>query len=164
MLSIYIEDFLLPPSEMTYIVDVEEGFTRIIGGIPDTETNRKLLSAIDLGTYYDSQYFLDRFGCKQAFSNISTGCKAALCVANLTDCVISTIECGDNAITAILQHCTEGNIILPFNFGINTLDKSIKDIRVGEYHFTSLQRLHKYLVDEFPDEPDLSIGGVSCLK
>lgn len=165
MLNIYIPEFLDPPSSLELIIDVEEAFTRITEGITNTETSRRLISIIDQGSYFDSQNFLDRFGNKQPFSYISTGCKAALCVSALPSCVISTIECGFNAIDAILQYCTVGNIILPFDYShICTLDTTKKDICVGHYHFTSLQRLHEYMNNEFPDAPDLSLEGITCLR
>lgn len=165
MLNIYIQGFLNPPANLSEILDAEEGFTRIIDGIADTTVNRALIATIDKGTYLDSQNFIDRFGNKQPLAYVSTGCKAALCVTSLADCVILMSECGRNAINAILQLCTSGNIILPFDYsGIATLDTSKKDIHVGNYKFTSLQRLQYYLLNEFPDEPDLSIGGISCLK
>lgn len=164
MLNIFITEFLDPPINLNLIEDVEEGFTRIIGGIPSSSVNKNLISAIDEGEYLDNFFFIDRFGCKQSISNLSTGCKAALSVNNLKDSVISTIECGVNAVNAILHYCVDGNLLLPFDYKlIDTTNTPAAPIRVGDYQFSSLHRLNIYLTQEFPDEPDLGEEGILCL-
>lgn len=104
MLTVYIDQTDLPVEH-----DVENLFLRT--RLKDTPVNRKLIEVIEKGTYKDESSFVDRFGYKLWKSELSTGCKAALCVANHPDKIIDTAECGFNARDAIINYCKEGNIL-----------------------------------------------------
>lgn len=111
MLNIYVRDRMEDvPKSIEYIHDVELGFNKI--RLQDTDLNRKLLKNIEQAEYCDIQSFIDRFGYKLYTKYMSTGCKAALCVANMPDKLINVAECGLNAISSIIHNCTEGNILV----------------------------------------------------
>ena len=89
-----------------------------------SEKSKVLMKLIDRADYVDNFTIIDRFGDKTFIDNLSTGCKTAICVVEYPDKWISTLECGLNALNAILTTCDEGNIIIldtgwdiPMTFG-----------------------------------------------
>lgn len=83
--------------------DIEALFKQIrIKGTPE---EKEAIYKIEHGKYNDSNSFIDRFGYKLYLSELSTGCKAALCVINNPDLQINLIECGINDIDVILTTC-----------------------------------------------------------
>ena len=164
MLNVYIPEFMDLPKDKTLIADVEECFSAIRGAIPDCDVSRKLINYIEQGQYLDEGHFIDRFGNKLSMNNLSTGCKAGLCVYCFPDKLISTIECGANAITAIIWYCRHGNITIPFDYrGLCSFEAPSIDVRVGNYRFTEMLPLIKYIEDTFPDAPDLAEEGISSV-
>lgn len=89
-----------------------------------SEKSKVLMKLIDRADYVDNFTIIDRFGDKTFIDNLSTGCKTAICVVEYPDKWINTLECGLNALNAILTTCDEGNIIIldtgwdiPMTFG-----------------------------------------------
>ena len=104
--------------QLDCIADVEELFKKIkITGKPE---ERRAIELLEQGRYLDENGFIDRFGYKLRLSELSTGCKAILCVLNTPDQWIDTKECGLNAISVMISLCRDGKII------IHDLDSKLK--------------------------------------
>lgn len=101
----------------TPITDIEALFKQI--RIKGTEEEKAVIAKIEQGKYNDDNSFIDRFGYKLYLSELSTGCKAALCVINKPDIQINLIECGINALDVILSTCKKGSIIIERTRGYN---------------------------------------------
>lgn len=65
---------------------------------------------MEQGKYLEPSFFIDRFKTKLPKDSLSTGCKAALVVENRPNKPVSLIECGYNAVSAIIQYCREGEV------------------------------------------------------
>lgn len=147
-------------TQETPITDVEALFKKIrIKGTPE---EMEVISKIEHGKYNDDSSFIDRFGYKLYLSELSTGCKAALCVLNKSDLQINLIECGINALDVILTTCKNGSVIMRER-GITIKDYSENgkiEVELDGYLFTTVERLNYYLFNERPFEPDFSIGGI----
>lgn len=143
------------------LTDVEELFRQI--KVKGTPKEREVISKIEQGTYNDENSFIDRYGYKLYLSELSTGCKAALCVLNKPDVQINLIECGINALDVILTVYKNGSVIM------RDRDVTIRDysehedieVELDGYLFTTVDRLNYYLFEERPFKPDLSIGGIN---
>ena len=128
--------------------NIETEFMKV--NLMDSVINRKIIELIEKGTYNDNVSFIDRYGFKLYTSELSTGCKAALCVANNPNEVYNIKECGYNAQDVIITILKEGNIIIPAR------DMKIKDysedgkieVQLDGYKFTSVKRLNKYISEE----------------
>lgn len=144
----------------TPITDIEALFKQI--RIKGTEEEKAVISKIEQGKYNDDNSFIDRFGYKLYLSELSTGCKAALCVINKPDMQINLIECGINALDVILSTCKNGSIIMRER-GVTIKDYSEDgriEVELDGYLFTTVERLNYYLFNERPFKPDFSIGGI----
>ena len=141
------------------IVDIEKAFAQL--KIKGTPLDRKLIERIEKGKYNDKYSYIDRFGYKLRYEDMSTGCKAALCVANIPDQIIDLIECGINARDVIIATCMDGKIVMG-NVGttISTQYGTDIQVKIDHYLFTDKDRLNKYIKDEMPFKPDISLGGV----
>ena len=148
----------------TPITDIEALFKQIrIKGTPE---EKAVISKIEHGKYNDESSFIDRFGYKLYLSELSTGCKAALCVLNKPDLQINLIECGINALDVILTTCENGSIIMRER-GVTIKDYSESgkiEVELDGYLFTTVERLNHYIFDERPFEPDFSIGGIKHVQ
>lgn len=147
-------------SHETPTTDIEALFKQI--RVKGTEEEKAVISKIEQGKYNDDNSFIDRFGYKLYLSELSTGCKAALCVLNKPDMQINLIECGINALDVILSICKNGSVIMRER-GVTIKDYSEDgriEVELDGYLFTTVERLNYYLFDERPFEPDLSIEGV----
>lgn len=141
-------------------IDIEGLFKQIT--VSGTPQEREIIEKIEQGKYNDSNSFIDRFGFKLYLSELSTGCKAALCVVNKPNTPMNLIECGINALDVIITTCKNGNVIM------RDRDITIKDysddgkveVELDGYVFTSVERLNHYLFNERPFKPDLTIGGI----
>lgn len=115
----------------------------------DTPLNRQLIKEIDKGEYIDSYTFKDRFGRVLGVESLSTGCKAALLVAN-TDLNVDLQECGTNAVSAIIRNCTDGSITLIDTGLCITLEgnpgSTPIDVAIDGYHVKDLDTLNQYLM------------------
>lgn len=140
--------------------DIEELFKVI--QLKGTKLERKVIELIEHGTYNDSESFIDRFGYKLYNSELSTGCKAALCVINRPDTKINLIECGTNAIDIILSICNEGIVVIQ-DRGITIQDFSENsiDVQLDKFKFTTIDRLNYYIFNERPFQPDMKKEGIS---
>ena len=142
--------------------NVEEQFAKI--KLTGSEIEKALISKIEQGTYNDEYSFIDRFGYKLYNTELSTGCKAALCVVNCPDMIIDLIECGLNARDIIIGLCKEGNVLIQEN-GVSIVDYFEKpiDVKVDRFRITSVDRLNKYLFSERPFVPIINSGDIECL-
>lgn len=129
-----------------------------------TELDKKIIADIEQGEYVSNTEYKDRFGRTLPIWYMSTGCKIALCVANLPDTLIDLIECGDNALVAIFKYCNKGNVRLFDDSKEIVVDKDFNcDIQFDGYHFTLFSRFQYYLKDEYCYcKPDMNIGGIEC--
>lgn len=157
MLKIYLDEV---PVNSNIVNDVEKQFAEL--NLKCTEKEIELVKRIEQGKLLDSTSFIDRFGYKLYLSELSTGCKAALCVLNFKDRIINLAECGLNARDVIISLCDSGSILIDSNSAtISTLyNANPVNVCVGNYLFTSVERLNEYIFNEFPFEPDLSIDGI----
>ncbi len=105
------------------IVDIEATFSKL--EIPVMDSVKQMIEAIDGGEMADSQTFRDRFGVSLYLSELSTGCKAAICALLLPDKIIDLQECGLNARDAIFNYCEEGKILL-HDFGVTIVDAHMR--------------------------------------
>lgn len=157
MLRLFIDSV---PEGLTVIKDVEEYFDTI--QLDGSTEEKKFIECIEKGTFNDKDSFIDRFGFKLYLSELSTGCKAALCTLHCKDNkVISLRECGLNARDAIVTLSSNGSVLVVDN-GITFSTEYGNDIDVllDTYHFTDMNRLNFYIFDELRLHPDLSYGGI----
>lgn len=153
MLRIFIDE--VPEDVKLEIVNnVEEQFAKIT--LHGTDLDRKLIEEIEQGKYSNTERFIDRFGVALYYSEMSTGCKAALCVVNSPDKIIDLVECGTNARDEIIRYCKEGNILLhDMEITINNYNKPDDiDVCIDNYNITSIDRLNQYIFSESPFEED----------
>jgi hypothetical protein len=129
------------------------------------ETDNKLISEIDKGKLQGAD-FIDRFGRNLPLDAISCGCKCALVVNHNPDKVINTIECGRNAIDAIIKYIKNGDVV--WDYGGLTVHYS-KNAQIdvcieGKFRITNLERLNYYLMyEKYSDDVDTSIEGIEIL-
>ena len=127
--------------------DVEKEFKQI--QIFGSDLDKILIEKIEKGTYLDKNSFIDRFGYKQYLNNISTGCKAALCVANIPEKIINLVECGNNARDAIISLIKDGNILIENNsITISNEFGSSIDVIIDNKRFKDLDMLNRYIFSE----------------
>lgn len=160
MLTLYVDT--INDSDLEIIHDVEKAFTQI--RLTGTDVEKELIQLIDKGSYNDSNSFIDRWGYKLYLSELSTGCKAALCVISNPDKLVDLIECGNNARDIIISRCKTGNVLM-YDNGI-TFRKYSDNIQVvlDEYLITTVDRLNYYMFNERPFKPDLTMGGIKCIR
>ena len=72
--------------EKADIVDIDAAFSKL--EIPVDESVKNIIKAVEQGNMIDTATFVDRFGVKLYLSELSTGCKAAICVALKPDKII----------------------------------------------------------------------------
>lgn len=158
MLTIYMDT-----KDKDIVRDIEEQFAKI--KITGTEIEQKLISEIEHGKYCDSTFFKDRFDAKLYLSDMSTGCKAALCVVNCPELIIDLLECGLNARDIIINLCKDGKVFMEDN-GITIVDYFNKpiDVKIDNYRIKSVDRLNKYIFCERPFAPELNSEDIVCLK
>ena len=94
------------------IVDIDAAFSKLEIVVNDAVKN--IIKAVDAGNMIDGSTFEDRFGVRLYLSELSTGCKAAICVALMPDQMIDLQECGLNARDAIFNYCEDGKKLLRF--------------------------------------------------
>ena len=159
MLKIFIDEI---PSKENIVIDLEKQFDSI--EIKGNELDKELIKEIDQGEYIDNTTFVDRFGNRLYMSELSTGCKAALCVANSTDEIIDLKECGLNARDTIICACTNGAVII-HNEAITIQDKfnALINVEIDGYRITSVERLNRYIQSERPFKPEKG-SDITCLK
>lgn len=154
MLHIYLDKI---PSSLQYnlVNDVEKQFAGI--RLACTDKEKKVVKEIEKGILLDSYSYIDRFGYKLYTSELSTGCKAALCVLNFPDKIINLAECGLNARDCIVSFCDLGAVLIDSNtitFSGQYTDEKIS-VAVDEYVFISIDSLNKYIFNERPFESNM---------
>ena len=128
--------------------NVEEIFDTL--DITDTIETRQLIEFIEQGEYISPYRFRSRFGEALNYDDMSTGCKAALCVLYRPDLVIDTLECGHNAKEAIIKYLKSGAILVRFPCLLELVDEEI-DVHCNDYHITDGGKLGNYLLKEYPN-------------
>ena len=98
MLEIYDADLIKAD-----IVDINAEFSKTLIAVDDN--TKRIVKAIDQGELIDSNKFKDRFGVSLYVSELSTGCKAAICAYYHPELIVDTQECGLNARDAIFNYC-----------------------------------------------------------
>ncbi|MBO5337675.1 MAG: hypothetical protein J6A94_11160 [Lachnospiraceae bacterium] len=158
MLTVYVDTV----NGNNIVRNVEEQFAKI--KLTGSEIERKLISQIEQGTYNDEYSFIDRFGYKLYNTELSTGCKAALCVVRCPELIIDLIECGLNARDIIIGLCKDGNVLIQEN-GVTIVDyfEQPIDVKIDKYRITSVDRLNKYIFSERPFEPVVSSEDIECI-
>ena len=153
-LNLYLEE------QIDMVNDIEKEFSTL--KLKCTDKEKLVVELIEKGKLIDGYSFIDRFGYKLYTSELSTGCKAALCVINNVEKIFNLVECGLNARDTIISTCKEGNVFVDYNdvtFVKYGKDKEI-DVQLDNYIFTDMDRLNTYLRNERPFEPDMRKGGV----
>lgn len=101
------------------VIDIDAEFSKL--KISVSESIMNIIKAVDSGDMIDDMTFTDRFGVKLYLSELSTGCKAAICVELMPDKIIDLQECGLNARDAVFNYCENGKILL-HDFGVTIVD------------------------------------------
>jgi len=160
MLNVYIGNITGKPSGIPYVQNVDAEFSKL--SLSSDKDEYFFLKEIDkIQRVVDSVSFIDRFGFKLPSSELSTGCKAAICVLRCTNKVIDLCECGFCATGMILSRCTDGNVYIPeYNLSYPDYGNDVVSIKFGSYVFTSFSRFFEYLDNEWPYNPDMSKEGI----
>ena len=153
MLNVYVKGLINPPDDLQQVYDVEAEALKL--NISESPLLATFLQEIEQGKPLDFDRFTDRFGVAVYYSSMSTGCKAAICVASLPNKVINLIECGPNAIESILCNCKEGHVLLHNRYCdlSGNCDKSV-DICFNGYRFTDPCAFSQYIYEDIDDGLD----------
>lgn len=159
MLHLYLDE--IPCNLQDSLVnDVEEQFAKLSLKCSDKE--KELVEKIEKGNLIDGISFVDRFGYKLYTTELSTGCKAALCVLNSPNNIINLVECGLNARDIIISLCNTGSVLVDSNTISISTTYSTEEVSVEleGYIFKDISRLNRYIFNERPFEPDMSDRGI----
>lgn len=137
MLEIYDADL-----KKADIVDIDAEFSKTL--IIADDNTKRIVRAVDQGELIDSNKFIDRFGVSLYVSELSTGCKAAICTYYHPESIVDTQECGLNARDAIFNYCEDGKILL-HDFSVTVNDN---DTRKTPIWYAG----KKFTLEEFNDE------------
>lgn len=124
------------------IIDVEAVFSQTLITVDDNVKN--IVKAIDQGELIDSNRFIDRFGVSLYLSELSTGCKAAICTYFHPEDIVDLQECGLNARDAIFNYCENGRILL-HDFSVTVNGKGSRKTPI-------LYAGKQFSLEEFNDE------------
>ncbi len=131
------------PANTDVIKDIEAYF-RLATNLT-SEYARVVLSEIEQSTpSQDGTGFIDRFRHFLYWSELSTGCKAALLVGSTPKCV-DVSECGFNAVQAILRYATAGAIVMHYTERTFT---GACDLTIHGKHYTQLSDFVYHLREE----------------
>ena len=108
MLTIYFKDIDAPTESV--LQDVEEAFESV--HLTGTQIERAAIKELAEGKYLDDAFFLDEFGTKLPVDCLSIGCKAMITVGFYPDKVVNCIECSDDVLSTLVEHCRDGAIII----------------------------------------------------
>lgn len=137
MLEIYDADL-----KKADIVDIDAEFSKTL--IIADDNTKRIVRAVDQGELIDSNKFIDRFGVSLYVSELSTGCKAAICTYYHPESIVDTQECGLNARDAIFNYCEDGKILL-HDFSVTVNDNDTRKTPI-------LYAGKKFTIEEFNDE------------
>ena len=152
-------------NDSSTIVDINRYFRLV--ELSESTLAKTFIQEIDGGEYIDGSRFKDRFGVILDTEELSTGCKAAIVLANNPNKQVSLLECGTSAILSIIKHINDGSAIIydrVSKFDVVDPSKIKIDISLDNYRFTILDRLNYYLTDEQGYDVDLSKEGIQCLE
>lgn len=124
------------------IIDIDAAFSQLIVNVD--ENTKRMVKAIDLGELIDSNRFIDRFGVNLYLSELSTGCKAAICTYFHPEAIVDLQECGFNARDAIFNYCENGKILL-HDFGVTVNSNNSRKTPI-------LYAGKQFTLEEFNDE------------
>lgn len=124
------------------IIDIDAAFSQIIVNVD--ENTKRMVKAIDQGELIDSNRFIDRFGVNLYLSELSTGCKAAICTYFHPEAIVDLQECGLNARDAIFNYCENGKILL-HDFGVTVNSNNSRKTPI-------LYAGKQFTLEEFNDE------------
>lgn len=111
MLHVYNRMTFKDDGERRIIRDAENSFLKGVTALNQDQND--IIQFIDQAHVDNDGKLIDRFGYKIRMDDISTGCKAALLVEIYPNSIIDTLECGVNALEAILTFCKNGYVIMP---------------------------------------------------
>lgn len=106
------------------------------------------MKEIEKATYNDEFSFIDRFGFKLYTDNMSTGCKAAICVNAFPDVVVDTIECGTNVLEFMIANCNDGHILMSREAMVFSIQCEI-DVIIDDRHFDECNDLLEYIHERY---------------
>lgn len=132
--------------------DVEKEFSSL--KIPCNAETIAAVKMIDNGELIDSNTFVDRFGYRLYSSELSTGCKAAICVL-ISEKIINIAECGLNARDYIITKCLHGSVVMNTNsatISSNYCRDQQINVCVDNKIFTNLNDLNDYISNQFRPE------------
>lgn len=124
------------------IIDIDAAFSQLIVNVD--ENTKRMVKAIDQGELIDSNRFIDRFGVNLYLSELSTGCKAAICTYFHPEAIVDLQECGLNARDAIFNYCENGKILL-HDFGVTVNSNNSRKTPI-------LYAGKQFTLEEFNDE------------
>lgn len=105
----------------------------------------KALKEIEKAEYNDEHSFIDRFGFKLYSKDLSTGCKAAICVHAFPNMIIDVVECGLNALNFIISNCKDGAILISEGTMQLFYKKGAVDVILDGKRFTDCDDLVDYI-------------------
>lgn len=159
MLHVYLDSKEIPSGEKI-IEDVEKQFRTCV--LQTSQEEQKLVKVIDKGRLNSRATYVDRFGTRLPVSELSTGCKAALCVLHSGGSVVDLRECGCNAIESVLRFCKLGNVLVPFDtmgFLVSENNAPV-EIFCNGYYFTNYSSFNFYVRDWYPYSPGITMKGI----
>lgn len=124
------------------IIDIDAAFSQLIVHVD--EKIKRMVKVIDQGELIDSNRFVDRFGVNLYLSELSTGCKAAICTYFHPEAIVDLQECGLNARDAIFNYCENGKILL-HDFGVTVNSENSRKTPI-------LYAGRRFTLEEFNDE------------
>ncbi|MEG2382528.1 MAG: hypothetical protein RSB39_03000 [Oscillospiraceae bacterium] len=146
MLTILVEGVDPIPDGMDK--DIERVFSKT--HLAGDAIEQSLIQDIERGEYLDEYSFIDCMGLTLDKEYLSTGCKAAICVHRHPDVPLCCIEAGDNALEAIITHCTDGLIYIPNRRLCFVFDASTDiNIMYKGQHYSSLDEFENYMQNEW---------------
>lgn len=134
------------------IIDVNEEIGKI--KLNGSDIERNLIRTIEEGKYEDPMSFIDRYNCKLPKQDLSTGCKAGLVVCHRPNIGVTLVECGYNAISAILQFCRDGIVYayepdIPYVcFDTLKTSEAAIDVELNGKRFYNMKELNDYIHDD----------------
>lgn len=131
--------------DLIWDIDFEFKGISLVG---DT-TERQVIKDVEQGRYVDNLTFIDQYGVTLPRDFLSTGCKTVLLALHHPTKIVSTAECGKNALGAIISYCKEGNILLyTCDYKIpypNSQMIDIIDVECEGRKFNSFIELNRYI-------------------
>lgn len=135
--------------------NIESWFASVV--LDGCSYDKEVLKSIEKGTFVDNTDFLDRFGRTLSCELLSTGTKGVLLVYHSTDSIIYGVELGRNALLELVKRCDRGHLLLPaknYYLECTRQDRQV-DVVCKGVHFSSLNALAEYMMEDAPYEVDI---------